>query len=409
MRRLSQRLLAAAISVALVFIGLEVMAKYLPSFRAPMPAAEPMYLSDPVLGARPNPKYADHDADGWRNAARLAKADVVVLGDSQTYGLAADREHAWPQQMSRVLQRPVYQIAFGGYNPTTFLRLMPDVLSREPKAIVLGIYFGANFAQAYEDVYNRAQDPELERLKSSNPQVLDLLSTANEIDGKWERARYLDCQRPRPPPHPSLLTIENILNVPPLLAWVQSDPIWAFIEARSRVIRDVQYRVKEARVVEQPAPICVHYVDGPVRTILSPAYRLLNLERTDPRIVEGERVVIAAVKRLAQIAEAHGAALFVVLIPTKELAFEFSPPSKRSPELRYLIRLWQLETAARKRVSAALSSHGIEVIDALPPLQGLIAVGTDPYLGMDANGHPSAVGYAAIAQTVAAVLRESLR
>jgi len=41
-----------------------------------------MVLPDKVLGYRLNPGYPGHDSSGFRNAAALRKADLVVLGDS---------------------------------------------------------------------------------------------------------------------------------------------------------------------------------------------------------------------------------------------------------------------------------------------------------------------------------------
>lgn len=127
MRKLSQRIAASLVLIAILFAGLEAMAKYAPALQS-APAAEPMYLDDPIMGARPNPRYSDHDTSGWRNAEALGQIDIIALGDSQTYGMGADRDHAWPQQLSVDLGRSVYQIAFGGYNPTTFVRLLPEVL-----------------------------------------------------------------------------------------------------------------------------------------------------------------------------------------------------------------------------------------------------------------------------------------
>src|SRR4030095_14915524 len=43
-------------------------------------------LPDERLGSRPNPSYPGHDSKGFRNPRVPAKADVVALGDSNTYG-----------------------------------------------------------------------------------------------------------------------------------------------------------------------------------------------------------------------------------------------------------------------------------------------------------------------------------
>ena len=43
-------------------------------------------LPDAVLGRRLNPDYPSHDRDGFRNAEVLQQAEIVAIGDSQTYG-----------------------------------------------------------------------------------------------------------------------------------------------------------------------------------------------------------------------------------------------------------------------------------------------------------------------------------
>jgi hypothetical protein len=47
----------------------------------------PMTIPDARLGHRLNPAYPGHDVRGWRNQVPLDAADIVALGDSQTYGL----------------------------------------------------------------------------------------------------------------------------------------------------------------------------------------------------------------------------------------------------------------------------------------------------------------------------------
>src|SRR5258708_10249177 len=50
---------------------------------------------DDRLGHRPSPGVPGHDGRGWRNPAAYKKADVVALGDSQTYGEGVDAMETW--------------------------------------------------------------------------------------------------------------------------------------------------------------------------------------------------------------------------------------------------------------------------------------------------------------------------
>jgi len=90
---------------------------------------EPVY--DARVGFRPNPLDPDHDARGWRNSSALSRADIVVFGDSQTYGLYVPRDAAWPQRLGYFLHRDVYQMAFNGYGPAHYVPLLDEALARQ--------------------------------------------------------------------------------------------------------------------------------------------------------------------------------------------------------------------------------------------------------------------------------------
>ncbi len=54
----------------------------------------PKAIPDERLRIRPNPALPDHDASGYRNPVVLERADIVVMGDSQTYGSEVSRKNA---------------------------------------------------------------------------------------------------------------------------------------------------------------------------------------------------------------------------------------------------------------------------------------------------------------------------
>src|SRR5688572_30586092 len=51
-------------------------------------------VPDERLGHRPNPDKPGHDRKGFRNPEVPAKADIIALGDSQTYGTGVQRDEA---------------------------------------------------------------------------------------------------------------------------------------------------------------------------------------------------------------------------------------------------------------------------------------------------------------------------
>src|SRR6476620_1551944 len=73
-------------------------------------AIEGRLVADPVLGQKLEPFTQEHDANGFRNDSVPQHAEVVVLGDSQTWGVNVKRQDAWPQQLSRLSERSVYNM-----------------------------------------------------------------------------------------------------------------------------------------------------------------------------------------------------------------------------------------------------------------------------------------------------------
>jgi hypothetical protein len=138
--------------------------------------------------------------------------------------------------------------------------------------------------------------------------------------------------------------------------------------------------------------------DG-LRTIFTPDYRALALDLDDPRIAEGYRIALAALRELRDRAAAHGARFLVVFIPTKEYVFrevcDDAPASYRGLTAR--------EASFWARVAAELDAAGVAHADATPALRALLARNVQPYQ-VTRDGHPNECGQAAIAELVAARL-----
>ncbi len=57
---------------------------------------EPRRLMDSVLKRRVAPYSGGHDAWGYRNPTVPSHADIVIIGDSQSYGFNAPMSETWP-------------------------------------------------------------------------------------------------------------------------------------------------------------------------------------------------------------------------------------------------------------------------------------------------------------------------
>src|SRR6185295_19141001 len=97
-------------------------------------------VHDDVLGAVPSlhTKAGGFDAWGFRNREVPDTADIVVIGDSQTYGISATMDDSWPYVLGRLTGRRVYNMSLGGYGPNQYLYLLETkALSLRPRMIVV--------------------------------------------------------------------------------------------------------------------------------------------------------------------------------------------------------------------------------------------------------------------------------
>ena len=104
--------------------------------------AVPRTLPDEEMGKVRNPEFFENDSRGFRNEEALEKAEIVTLGDSQTVGVNARREDAWPKQLQRMLATPVYNMAVGGTGPGRYHYLVDQALDLEPRWVLTAFYVG---------------------------------------------------------------------------------------------------------------------------------------------------------------------------------------------------------------------------------------------------------------------------
>jgi len=199
------------------------------------PPPPPLYSAHDVLGHRPNAGYPGHDARGWRNLTVVEQADIVALGDSQTYGVNAKPDQTWPHQLSQMSGRSTYQLAFGGYGPAHYLVLLDDALKLQPKVLVAGFYSGNDLMDNYWFTYNMKPDPykwtaahsQLLAMRNTDPAILRSMRKYEEIDPHHVRTRYLDCQRTEYPGDDRAFAVDGLLSLPPLKPLAEQFP-WRY-------------------------------------------------------------------------------------------------------------------------------------------------------------------------------------
>ncbi len=102
------------------------------------------HVVDGELGWVPNPGYSSPhfnvDAAGYRRVTALADArpPILALGDSFTAGKEVDDHETWPEELQRLLGRPVVNGGVDGYGlDQMVLRGERFAAARKPAAIVL--------------------------------------------------------------------------------------------------------------------------------------------------------------------------------------------------------------------------------------------------------------------------------
>ena len=355
----------------------------------------PPSIPDPVLGVRMNPEYPDHDSAGFRNSSVLDSSYVVALGDSQTYGLWVLADEAWPHQLSTLSGHSVYNMGVSGYGPVQHLALIHQAISLHPRWVLEALYAGNDLYDAFYMTYRWSQPTDL---RSTDPAIV------SAIDNAETQARILGVDEFRTGPG------RPDSNPPPGLRsyLAQHSSLWGLLRAVKAVaittnyFRSVGSDALWAKVVGEARTTggkWVPFEQGPVRTILTPDYRLAVVNLEDPRIREGLRVSIELMKRMSAIAQRDGAHFAIVLIPTKELVFLDTFGVVSPDALTPLAKLGRNEQEVWREIKNELHKSGISYVDVLPALRVALRAGESPYQ-ITSDGHPNARGHKAIAEAV---------
>jgi len=354
-------------------------------------------MPDPVLGFRLNPDIPELDKAGFRNASVAESPYVVALGDSQTYGVNVGREEAWPQQVAALSGKPAYNMGVPTYGPVQELVLMNHAMTLRPQWVVVGFYAGNDLCDAYSMVYTRKQ---ITDLRSSDQSVISTIEKA-EKDSPFQQTAEQSFQALSGNfgPEGTLTRAKAFLS--------KHSRLWGLLRAARRAVTkktlptispDVPWS-QQVSLARRSRGLWVPFEKVPVRTIFTPQVRLTALKMEDPRIHEGLRVSVEAIRRMSSITQNTGVHFMVVLIPTKERVFFDTFGGDTDGTLRAITELAHNEQEMLTELKNELRVSGISYIDVLPALRESLSEGESPY-PIGADGHPNARGHKAIAAAV---------
>ena len=367
----------------------------------------PSTVQDDLLGHRPKPLYRDHDERGYRNRKALNKADIVCLGDSQTYGKGVECEEAWPHQLSLETGRSVYNISFGGWGPTQSEVLIDQTVLLQPKLVIVGFYSGNDLYDCYHMTYFRKstkyRTPDSTLAEQLN--ALDKHQTIAELAKiNILRIKQLNHYPGAAPPATELFgwnfmdvrkTLSQHCRLYGLARGIKNiSSISPTSPANNSLTTDQQWRRLLDKAAHSGGKWEVVQTDT-TRTILTPEFRLVGVNMSDPRIAEGHRIALASLMEIQRKLKQQRIAYVVALIPSKELVFHpwLDAPSKTmSAVVEYEARMW-------KQTKHLLTDKAVAHIDLLPALRQAVKDGQQPYpIGVD--DHPNALGHAAISRAL---------
>jgi len=354
---------------------------------------KPIY--DKQLGLKLPPHAKGHDTRGWRNTNVPEHADIVAIGDSQTWGINVQLSDAWPQALAGMTHWSTYNMALGYYGPIEYLALLDEALQLSPKVVIVGLYFGNDFWGAYHTVYFNDAYASWRDPTASEALRTDMIGPrADELAREWATHALQESGATAAEGrqwHLEELALGRLL--------VQSG-FWS----RRLVLPHELLRLKAwAQAFPEHGTV---YEQGPVCTVMTTAYRLLAEDLNDIRIKEGMRLTQKALTLMQLRTRQSNAQLVVLLIPTKEFVYASVMKERHGGGAIYE-KLVEQENEGRRQVIITCREAGIVIVDPLPPLCAAVLRNESIYPA-DVDGHPNRRGYYLFASTVRDVLGDGV-
>lgn len=362
-------------------------------------------IPDERLGNRPNPRYPGHDRLGFRNKRVPRTAEIVALGDSQTYGTGVKSREAWPRQLATMTGKSVYSMAFGGYGPTHSLLLWDEAMSLSPKTVIATLYTGNDLYDSYNHVYIEGALPEL---KSADPALQTAIRVEREQEPLSDKIGRLFRMGGREKLPEKRTERDSALGSTALRLLEEHSRLYGLLRRASHELRGrvgattvrqadpaAEWEMMQALAMVRPGYLQL-LDNGTFRTACATRYRLAALELEDPRIFEGLQISLRALQQMSLKAKGSGIRFLVLLIPTKVRVFQpfwENPPAGVQLLIGHGDETWQIATKFFR-------DNGIDYLDSLPVLRGQLQAGIQPY-PVTQDGHPNRQGHHAIAALVA--------
>jgi hypothetical protein len=394
-RRLLLSLISFFLAIIFSVVGSELVLQAAAHFSRRMgtvifPATyQVAFLPDPKLIYRGNPKFPEHDSNGFRNDTVPKAADIVAIGDSLTYGNGVFPDDAWPRVLAKLSSCRVYNMALSGYGPLQYELLAERAVQFKAPLLVIGIYFGNDFVDSWMMyLRNPARYPVPDNL-------LGPARNAEQQGALADEANVLEWGGTSTPPPPSP-------EATPLRTFLRGNSaLWGFgrtlkarlTRAQSTILSD-DFHIAVAALTPKGLEYASVFDGEGWRTILTSRYREFVENDDDPRIKVGIWLTKWAIQTIDQLARHNGSRAIFVLLPTKESVFA---EKVTDPDMHpYLSKLITMEDRHRRDLISYMNGNGISYVDVAPLLKEMAR---QPYF-QNADGHPNTAGHLRIAEII---------
>lgn len=376
------KLLSAGVAVTAIAISIllaEVAARFLVD---PADFLNVAPVHDQFLGHKIAAGAAGHDALGFRNREVPPQANIVAIGDSMTYGSGAPRDGAWPQQLAVLGGDTVYNMGLGGYGPLQYLHLAGGLAKQfKPRQLLVSFYFGNDFVDAY-----------------MAPQNLPHWQSWRQSTAAVPAAAAASASTAAPAPQRRGAAVRKWLS--------HNSVIYGML--RATVLEPFAAMEQKGLAAQMTPDQRMSWSDPAapsVMTVFTPQQRASVQDPSQPNVREGMQITQRAFAAIKDEADRQGVPLMVVLIPTREKAYcaylnatgATLPPAYQ--------QLCQIEEANKAELVQALNAKGIAFVDPTPALEAEVERHIQIY-PPTSDGHPTALGHKAIAESVLAALKK---
>jgi len=347
-------------------------------------------ISDAKLLHRLAPNSPGHDVRGFRNAAiREAAADVVAIGDSQTWGINVRQDETWPSVLGRVGKVSVYSMSLGGWGPIQYEVLAADALLLKPRAVLVGIYFGNDIFDSCNHAYGTDAYPQYRHVDAGHAAALSDLHA---------RLKVAD----------DLTRVDRALQQLTEMGGVAK--LWQRLARHSLIVQilmtqgllpaipsvDELYEMADTAWAREHPEVASVYSWSNGSTVMTYGYRGVAVDLANACIRDGVRITREVLDALKRLGDRTTTQIGIVFIPTKESVYAMADRSLWAHMPKGFEDLVHNETAIKEELLDHCMRTQMVCIDAAVWLVKAAQKGMVLYKA-DSDGHPIAEGYRQIA------------